>query len=129
MNTGKGAWTVWTGRVVSGLVVAFLAMDALGKLLQLKPVMETMVSLGFKAEDVLPIGIILAIGVILFAVPRTALVGAIYLTAYLGGAFATHLRVGSPLFTHLLFAAYVGGLLWMGLFLCRPGLLRQLFNT
>lgn len=112
--------SLWIGRIFSGLVIAFLAMDVIGKLLRLPPVLEGTVALGYKAEDIVPVGVILAIGTILYAVPRTALLGAIYITGYLGGALASHLRIGSPLLTHVLFAVYVGAFMWLGLILRRP---------
>jgi hypothetical protein len=121
-----GSPRLWIGRILSGLVLAFLAMDGIGKLLRLSPVVESTVALGFKAEDVFLIGLLLSLGVVLYAIPRTAILGAIYLTGYLGGAFAAHLRLENPLFTHVLFAVYVGFFMWLGLILRRPKLSRLL---
>jgi hypothetical protein len=116
----------WTGRILSGLVVAFLLFDAAGKLMKVAPVVEGTVKLGYPESTVLPIGVLLLVGVALYAIPRTSVLGAIYLTAYLGGAVATHFRVGSPLTTHVLFPVYVAALLWGGLALRNPRLLALL---
>lgn len=117
---------VWLGRALSALAMLFLAFDALGKLLRAQPVIEGTVQLGYPASAVLPIGVLLAVGVALYALPRTAVLGAVYLSAYLGGAVATHFRVGSPLPTHTLFPVYVACALWGGLVLRDPALLRVL---
>jgi hypothetical protein len=87
------------------------------KLLQLPVVLATMSEIGWPIGCVVPLGVILLIATALYAVPRTAVLGAILLTAYLGGAVATHARIGSPVFTHTLFGVYVGILMWAGLYL------------
>lgn len=120
--------SLWIGRVFSGLVIAFLTMDAIGKLLRVQPVIEGSVALGYRPEDIVLIGVLLAVGVVLYAIPRTALLGAIYITGYLGGALAAHLRIGSPLATHVLFAVYVATFLWLGLVLRSPDLARLLIR-
>jgi hypothetical protein len=119
---------IWAGRVLSGLAVAFLFVDALGKLLQLAPVVEGTIQLGYAESVVIPLGMLLLAGVILYAIPRTSLLGAIYLTAFLGGAVATHLRVGSPLATHVLFGVYVAAFVWGGLALRSPRLVTLLWQ-
>jgi hypothetical protein len=119
---------IWAGRVLSGLAVAFLFVDALGKLLQLAPVIEGTVQLGYAESVVIPLGVLLLAGVILYAIPRTSLLGAIYLTAFLGGAVATHLRAGSPLATHVLFGVYVAAFVWGGLALRSPRLVTLLWQ-
>lgn len=119
---------IWAGRALSGLAVAFLFLDALGKLLQLAPVVEGTVQLGYAQSVVIPLGVLLLAGVILYAIPRTSLLGAIYLTAFLGGAIATHLRVGSPLATHVLFGVYVAAFVWGGLALRSPRLVALLWQ-
>jgi hypothetical protein len=81
-----------------------------------------------KPADVRLLGVLLAAGVVLYAIPRTAFWGAIYLTAYLGGALAAHLRIGSPLATHVLFAVYVAGFVWVGLALRSPAFVRLLLR-
>jgi hypothetical protein len=119
---------IWAGRVLSGLAVTFLFVDALGKLLQLAPVVEGTIQLGYAESVVIPLGMLLLAGVILYAIPRTSLLGAIYLTAFLGGAVATHLRVGSPLATHVLFGVYVAAFVWGGLALRSPRLVTLLWQ-
>jgi len=113
----------WTGRVLSGIAVVFLFADAMGKLLVAQMSLEGTVALGYPASAVFPIGVLLMIGVVLYAIPRTSVVGAIYLTGFLGGALATHFRVGSPLLTHTLFAVYVAVLVWGALLLRNPRLM------
>jgi DoxX-like family len=118
---------VWTGRVLSGLVIAFMIFDGGIKLAPLAVVTETMGQIGWPATDAMARGLgILALAcTALHAYPRTALIGAILLTGYLGGAIATQLRIGAPLFSHVLFGAYLGLMVWGGLLL-RDGRLRQL---
>ena len=113
---------LWSGRVLSTLAVLFLCVDAIGKLLRVGPVVEGTVKLGYEENVVFPLGVLLLIGVVLYAMPRTSLLGAIYLTAFLGGAVATHVRVGSPLATHVLFGVYAAVFLWCGLALRSPRL-------
>jgi len=113
----QGRGRLWTGRVLSGLALAFLAFDTVGKLLQIAPVIEGTTELGYPAHSVLTIGLIQLACVLLYAVPRTAALGAILLTGYLGGAIATHVRVDNPLFTHILFPIYIAALVWGGLYL------------
>jgi hypothetical protein len=106
------------GWALSGLVILFLTMDAVMKLLALPVVTQSGEALGFPGATVArTLGIILAACTALYAFPRTSVLGAILLTAYLGGSVATHLRVGSPLFTHVLFGVYVGVVVWMGIYL------------
>ena len=114
--------TAWAGRVLSGIAVAFLLFDAAGKLLRVAPVMEGSTQLGYPEHAVFPIGVLLLLGVALYVIPRTSVLGAIYLAAYLGGAVATHFRVGSPLATHTLFPVYVAAFVWGGLALRSPRL-------
>jgi hypothetical protein len=107
----------WVGIIVSALPVLFLLMDAAGKLLKPEPVVSGTLELGYSENVIVPLGITLLISVILYAVPVTSVLGAILLTGYLGGAVATHVRVGNPLATHVLFPIYIGVLLWLGLYL------------
>ena len=106
---------LWTGRVLSGLSILFLAFDAGGKLLELAPVVEGTRSLGYPTSTVVPLGIVMLASFVVYAVPRTSVLGAILLTGYLGGAIATHVRVLNPLFSHILFPIYVAILIWGGL--------------
>ena len=106
---------LWTGRIISGLFAFLLALDALGKFLKPEPVVQGTIELGYPVSVIVPLGVLLLAGVIFYALPRTAVLGAILLTGYLGGAVATHVRVGNPTFTHVLVPVYVGVLLWVGL--------------
>ena len=108
---------LWTGRVLSGLAVLFLLFDSLGKLLEVQPVIDGTLRLGYPRDLVFSLGVILLSCVLAYVTPRTSVLGALLLTGYLGGAVATHVRVGSPLFSHVLFPIYVAALLWGGLFL------------
>jgi hypothetical protein len=108
---------VWTGRVLSVVAVLFLAMDATMKVLQLPVAIEGTKKLGYPTNVVLALGIIQFICLALYLIPRTRVLGAILWTGYLGGAVATHVRVGDPLFSHILFPVYVAVLLWGGLYL------------
>lgn len=117
----------WVGWALSGLALIFLIMDAAMKLLALPVVLKAGEELGFPGADMArTLGIILAVCAVLYAFPRTALLGAVLLTAYLGGAIATHVRAGSPLFTHVLFGVYVAIVVWAGLYL-RDAALPALF--
>ena len=108
---------LWTGRVLSGLAVLFLLADAVGKLLRPVQVVEGTTQLGWPASVILPLGVIQVICLIAYLIPRTSVLGAILWTGYLGGAIATHVRIGSPLFSHILFPVYIAALLWGGLWL------------
>jgi hypothetical protein len=107
---------------MSFVVVAFLLFDGTIKVLDLPVVGETLEGLGYSASLARGLGVLTLAIAVLYAVPRTALLGAVLLTGLLGGAMATHLRVGSPVFTHLLFGLYVGLLAWAGLLLRDPRL-------
>ena len=108
---------LWTGRIMSALPALFLFVDAVGKLVKPAPVVEGTLQLGYPESVILGLGIVLLACTVLYVIPRTAILGAILLTGYLGGAVATHVRVGSPLFTHILFPVYVAVLIWGGLYL------------
>jgi DoxX-like family len=116
---------LWAGRVLSWLAVAFLLFDSAGKLLQLQPVIDGTIQLGYSRDIVFGLGVILLSCVVAYVIPRTSVLGALLLTGYLGGAVATHVRVENPLFSHVLFPTYVGALLWGGLIL-RDARLRSL---
>jgi hypothetical protein len=117
---------LWTGRVLSGVVFLLLLADAVAKLLKAGPAVAGTVGLGYPEGLVVPVGALLIAGAALYAIPRTSLLGAIYLTGYLGGAVATHVRIGNPLFTHVLSGVYVAALMWGGLVLRTPRLLSLL---
>jgi DoxX-like protein len=113
---------LWTGRVLSGLAVLFLTFDATLKLLRVPEAIESTGQLGYPANTLFGIGVIQVICLIAYLVPRSAVLGAVLWTGYLGGAIATHVRVGNPLFSHTLFPIYVALLLWGGLWLREPRL-------
>jgi len=120
--------TVIVGRVLSALAILFLAFDTAIKLVEAPVVAETLGSLGYPTDLGLTIGIVELVCLVLYAVPRTAVLGAILLTALFGGGIATHIRVGSPLFTHILFGVYLGLFVWGGLYL-RSERLRELLPS
>jgi hypothetical protein len=109
--------SIWIGRMLSGLAALALFADSLGKLVQAQPVIDGTLALGYPRDSVFTLGVILFTCVVAYVVPRTSILGAILLTAYLGGAVATHVRVESPLFTHVLAPTYVAVFLWGGLLL------------
>ena len=106
---------IWTGRILSGIAALFLLMDAVMKLMQIPAAVQGTVQLGYPASVLFPLGVIQAVCLILYLVPRTSVLGAILWTGYLGGAIATHVRLANPLFSHVLFPIYVALLLWGGL--------------
>ena len=109
----------WLGRVLSGLVILFLLFDGAIKLVPWPVVTETMDRIGYGSSESLArtLGVITVVCTVLYAIPSTSILGAILLTGYLGGAIASHLRIGSPLFTHTLFGFYLGLMVWGGLWL------------
>jgi hypothetical protein len=115
---------MWTGRVLSAFAILFMTFDGVIKLIPIDPVVDTFNELGYSPSLALGIGILGLICVALYAIPRTSVLGAILLTGYLGGAVATHVRVGSPLFSHRIFPIYIGLLVWGGLYLRDRGLRR-----
>jgi len=117
---------VWTGRTLSALAILFLALDSLGKLVEAAPVVAGTIQLGYPPTVVFGLGVVLLLCVAVYAVPVTSILGAVLLTGYLGGAVATHVRVGNPLLSHTLFPTYVAALTWGGLYL-RDARLRALF--
>ena len=117
---------LWTGRILSGIVVLFLLFDSITKLITIKPVVDGMRQLGYPVPLAPVIGAILLICVVLYVIPRTAPLGAILLTGYLGGAVASQLRLEMPLLGYTLFPIYVAVLAWGGLYL-RDSRVRTLF--
>ncbi len=108
---------LWARRIIGVLVVLFLAFDGVVKVMKLAPAVEGTAQLGYPASSVLGIGAVELVCLALYLIPRTSVLGAILLTGYLGGAVATHVRIGNPLFSHVLFPVYVGVLVWGWLFL------------
>ena len=116
--------TVWLGWILCGLVIAFLLLDAIMKLIAPSFVLEAGQSIGFPGVSMARgLGLLLLACTLLYIVPQTSVLGAILVTAYLGGAVATHVRLGHPLFSHVLFGVYVGILMWGGLALRLPSLM------
>ena len=115
---------VWTGRVLSWLVVAFLLVDAGTKLVAPQFAIDNSPPLGWELDiaTVRTLGLLLLIPTLLYIWPRTAVLGAVLITGYLGGAIATHMRMDSPLLTHTLFGVYLGLMVWGGLWLRNPAL-------
>jgi hypothetical protein len=107
----------WAGRILSGLAVAFLLFDSVMKLVKIAPVVEATRRMGYPDGTTRPIGLTLLVCLVIHLAPRTTVLGAVLLTAYLGGAVATHVRALDPLFSHVLFPVYVALLLWGGLYL------------
>lgn len=108
---------LWAGRILSGLAVLFLLFDATVKVLQLPVAIEGTRQLGYPEGVVFGLGIVQLACLIAYLVPRTSVLGAVLWTGYLGGAVATHVRLGNPLFSHTLSPLYVAGFLWVGLWL------------
>lgn len=121
---GRSAAAAWAGRALSGLTILFFIADGAMKLVPLQPVTETMQALGWPTDPALlrTLGAIQIAATLLYAYPQSSVFGATLLTAYLGGAVATHLRIGSPLATHTLFGVSVGVVMWLGLWIRSPAL-------
>ncbi len=117
-TTGTSRSAAWTGRVLTGVIVAFLLVDAIAKLVPLAPVVEASQKLGFRVDVVRALGLVLAVSTLLHVVGRTQLLGAVLVTAYLGGATATHVLSGTPFW----FPVVMGVLLWIAYGLRNPQL-------
>jgi hypothetical protein len=114
----------WPGRILSGTAIAFLLMDSAMKIAGLPQVTEAAAGIGWPIGVLYwrVMGLVLLVCTALYAWPRTAALGAILLSGWLGGAIASHLRVGDPWFSHVLFGVYVGLFMWGGLWLRSPAL-------
>ena len=108
---------LWAGRIVSGLVTAFLLFDAIIHLMKPAPVVEAFAKLGFPIRLAVPLGIVELVCVLLYVIPGASILGAILLTGYLGGAIAIQLPTGNPFFGEVLFPVYIGIFLWGGIYL------------
>lgn len=108
--------SLWAGRIISGVMALFLLVDGVAKLFKPGPVIEGTIKLGYSESLIVPIGIVLIACTILYLIPRTAVLGAILLTGYLGGAVATHVRAEDGAFG-IVFATVFGVLIWLGLYL------------
>jgi hypothetical protein len=115
----------WTGWGMSGVTVLFMLFDGISKLALQRQVVEATTKIGYPEDVIRPLGIVILICTILYAIPRTAILGAILLTGFLGGAVASKVRLEDPLFGSILFGVYFGILAWGGLYL-RDGELRAL---
>ena len=111
---------LWAGRIITAFVVLFLVFDMGVKLVGAKVAIDGTTQLGWPAHLVFTLGVIQLICLVLYLVPRTAPIGAVLWTGYLGGAIATHLRLENPLFSHVLFPTYVAAMIWGGLYLRDP---------
>jgi hypothetical protein len=107
---------VWIGRIASGLPALFLLVDGVMKLIKPAVVVETTMKLGYAESTILPLGLLLIACTIVYLIPRTAVLGAILLTGYLGGAVATHVRAAEGSFP-IVFPVIFGTLIWLGLYL------------
>jgi DoxX-like family len=117
-TTGTSRAGVWTGRVLTGLCAAFLLVDAIAKLIPLAPVVEGTLKLGFSVDVIRPLGLVLAASTLLHLVRRTQLLGAVLVTAYLGGATATNVHSGAPFWMPVV----MGVILWIAYGLRSPQL-------
>jgi hypothetical protein len=118
---------IWASRIMSGIVILFMLMDSVFKFIVNEDVIKGTTELGFSTHHLPILGSLGLISIILYAFPRTAVIGAILLTGYWGGAIATHVRMDNPLFSHILFPVYLGILAWGGLYL-RNEKLRNLLS-
>jgi hypothetical protein len=116
---------LWAGRIISGIVILFLLVDGGIKLVPIEAVITTSRELAIPEHLARTLGVLTLVGTLLYAWPRTSVLGAIFLTGYLGGAIYVHVRAGSPMLSHTLFGVYLGLLIWGGLYL-RDGLVRAL---
>jgi hypothetical protein len=114
-------WQLWTGRVLTILAVLFLLFDAAGKLMMPSFVLEAFARLGFPVSRGVTLGVILTANTVVYAIPRTVVLGAVLLTGYLGGAIAIHMRAGSTLF-ETIFPFILGFIIWTGTWLRDPSL-------
>jgi hypothetical protein len=116
-DTATPRWMQRIGWGITALMIAFLVFDSIGKLMLEHHVVEATTMIGYPLDVIRPLGIICLVCTILYAIPRTSILGAILLTGYLGGAVASKLRIEDPLFSSVLFGVYFGILIWGGLYL------------
>jgi DoxX-like family len=114
---GHSKWGKWIGWGMSGLMIAFLLFDSVSKLVLEHHVVEATTQIGYPLDAIRPLGVICLACTLLYAIPRTSILGAILLTGYLGGAIASKVRIEDPMFSSVLFGAYFGILVWGGLYL------------
>src|SRR5579862_3611087 len=116
-GSARTKWMQWTGSGMSGLMIAFLLFDSVSKLVLEHHVVEATTQIGYPVDVIRPLGLICLAATILYAIPRTSILGAILLTGYLGGAIASKVRIEDPMFSSVLFGVYFGLLVWGGLYL------------
>jgi hypothetical protein len=112
-STRAATAKLWTARILGSLVILFLLVDGAGKVLRLAPYVEGTAKVGYPAESLVPLGVVLLVCTLLYAIPRTAVLGAVLLTGYLGGAVATHVRMGQPFFFPVIFGVIIWGCLYV----------------
>jgi hypothetical protein len=117
--------SIWAGRIISGLITAFMIFDAVIHMMKPAPVVEAFAKLNFPLRFAVPLGIVELLCIVLYVIPSTSILGAIFLTGYLGGAVAIQLPTGNPFFGEILFPVYIGVFLWGGIYL-RDARLRAL---
>lgn len=117
---------LWTGRIMSAIVILFMLMDGVMKFVKPEPVIKSAAELGYQDHHIVWMGALALLGTILYAIPQTAILGIVFLTGFWGGAINTHFRLDAPLFSHLLFPVYLAILGWGGLWL-RDARLRAIF--
>ncbi|MDD9270536.1 DoxX family protein [Paenibacillus sp. GCM10023248] len=118
---------LWTSRVMSGVAILFMLLDSIMKLFKPAFVVESTVSLGYQEHHIVLIGILGLLSTILYAIPRTSVLGAVVMTGYFGGVIATHIRLDAPLFSNVLFPVYLAVLVWGGLWLRNEQVRKLLF--
>jgi len=128
LETGISKPRLWSGRVLSTLAILFMALDGGMKLFKPPFVVEVTVELGFPESAIVGIGLALLISTVLYAIPRTAIFGAILMTAYLGGAVASGVRINAPLF-NIVFPIVFGLIVWASLAMRNPRLQKVLFHS
>jgi hypothetical protein len=119
---------LWAGRIITGIVLLFLVFDSVGKLLKPEAVIKATMAFGFSENMITPIGVLLLICTVFYVIPRTSVLGAVFLTGYLGGAVACNLRIDAPLFSNTLFPVYFAILTWAGLYFRSERLQRFVSN-
>jgi hypothetical protein len=119
---------LWTGRILTTLAVAFIVVDGVMKLFKPPFVVKATLELGYPESSIVGIGVLLLVCTLIHLIPRTSILGAVLLTGYLGGAVASNVRIGNPLFSHVLFPVYVAAMVWGGLYLRDPRL-RDLISS
>ena len=127
-TTASSTAKVWAGRIMGGIVILFMLMDSSFKFIVNEEVIKATTDLGFQAHHLPILGTLALISTLLYILPRTEILGALLLTAYWGGAIATHVRMDNPLFSHILFPVYLGILAWGALWIKSERLRNLILN-